>query len=424
MQVVRPSPRPLARSRWLAGAFSSPPLAPCSLPYRLASPASAASMPLRRRGSASSRIVAAGAFCCVVRGRRVARRARGPSRRRQLLIDALVHGAALSTWPAAAAATETSARRSLQRSFLYIDCPVHASMLSGDAGTGGLPSKMLRDVDVAVLGEHHAFRADHAMEADFLRAFASQRGGRSVDLGLEMVAQPLQPVLDAFNRGDLSVDELPGALEWKTRWGWPFERYRPVFEAARAVGASCVALDVPSSVQKRVHREGLRCLEPVERAAFMPDTEGFVDSMLQPGFTDYCNSVVLPCYAEMLQGGQLGSRDSAVASRENFLSAQLLRDEAMATAAWRQFIVDERERSMVVLVGYNHVRFDYGVIHRLRRLGSRRPLRVESVVLNLTPEESLAGEGETDLQLALHLSGEPVGRWPLLADYAWTDRYI
>lgn len=236
---------------------------------------------------------------------------------------------------------------------------------------GVLPDALLRNSDVVVLGEHHDRFEDHRMQADFVRAFAGARGGRGATaVGLEMVEQPFQPALDRFNRGEISVSDLYEATEWSKRWVWPFEGYAPVFEAARSAGAQLVALNTALETQRQVPLKGLTALSAQESAQYLPDKAGFAASLRQPGFLDYAESVVMASYSAHLQGRWLGTGDMKQATPQNFLISRLLRDEAMAAAAWRWLLAERTPaQSMVVLIGNDHVKFGYGIGQRLRRFG-------------------------------------------------------
>uniref|UniRef100_A0A7S4VRY3 Haem-binding uptake Tiki superfamily ChaN domain-containing protein n=1 Tax=Alexandrium monilatum TaxID=311494 RepID=A0A7S4VRY3_9DINO len=295
------------------------------------------------------------------RGRRLRRLARAALPRRRLL-GAVAPAAAIAdprlltpvAWPG----------RSLWR--------VAATGDAEEVETGAIPDALLRGSDVVVLGEHHDRFDDHRMQADFVRAFASARGEQNTAVGLEMVEQPFQPALDRFNRGEISVADLYNETEWSKRWVWPFEGYAPIFEAARASGAPLVALNTAQETQRQVPLRGLAALSAQELAQYLPDKAGFAATMRLPGFLDYADSVVMASYSAHLQASWLGSQDSAKATPQNFLAARLLRDEAMAAAAWRWLTADGpgAGRSMVVLVGGDHVKFGYGMGQRLRRLGS------------------------------------------------------
>jgi len=255
-----------------------------------------------------------------------------------------------------------------------------------------------------------------------LRAFAAAQPGRHVAVGLEMVDQPLQPVLDEFNRGALPVDELRHALQWDSRWGWRYSKYRPVFDAARALGAPLVALNVPPDAQRRVLGGGLGALTAEEREQYSPNVEGIWSVAQEPTFQAYADLTVLNEYEDALAAGVLGSRDPARATRENFLSVRMVRDEAMSVAACRYLKALPGNAGMLFLVGYKHVRFEYGVVHRLRRL-CRGSKIVRSLLLNPSPEDTMAdAEGEV-LNAVLPYAGAPQRQLPELADYMWTEYY-
>lgn len=235
---------------------------------------------------------------------------------------------------------------------------------------------MLQKLDVAVLGEHHPDLADKQLEVDFINDFAKAKGFKDASLGLEMVEQPFQPVLDAFNQGEIGLDELKEGVQWSKRWGWPFSSYAPVFEAARANGMPLVALETPTGLRLRVQLRGLEAITPQERARYLPDPLAFAAVPLQPGFQGYSNMLVQSGYEDLLAAGMLASTDRTIATPDNFLASQMLRDEAIAAAVWRRLEGVAKEGSvapvgsMVVLVGYNHARFEFGLIRRLRRFGS------------------------------------------------------
>lgn len=75
-------------------------------------------------------------------------------------------------------------------------------------------------------------------------------------VGLEQVQVQFQSVLDQYIQGDISLDEMRQGVEWDTRWIWPFEGYAPVFETARELGISLVALNVNSEDMNLVEKGG------------------------------------------------------------------------------------------------------------------------------------------------------------------------
>jgi len=265
-------------------------------------------------------------------------------------------------------------------------------------GPTDFPHELADDCDVVILGEHHNSSSDHSMEADFTREFTKERGKRAglpPAVGLEMVEQQFQPILDSFGRGEISVQDLYDATEWSTRWVWPFELYAPVFEAAKANGSPLVALNPATEVRRKLPLEGLQALTPEDRGLYLPDALGFAATLRDPNFRSYADLVVMPSYDTHVAGQWLGSSDSNVATPQNFLSARVFRDEAMAYAAWRYLNKDQR-RGMLLIVGCDHVRYDYGIPARLKRLGSglSRWQAERPIVLRSGPSSEAAATGQ------------------------------
>ena len=127
----------------------------------------------------------------------------------------------------------------------------------------------LAGADYLLLGEEHPNPCDHQAQAAVIRRLAA--AGVLPAIGLEMVPADYQGVLDAFNAGTLPLAELPAKLDWKTTWGFDFELYAPIFEAAREYKLPVYALNAPKGLARKVGRQGLDALPPAERAS-LPGT--------------------------------------------------------------------------------------------------------------------------------------------------------
>ena len=114
------------------------------------------------------------------------------------------------------------------------------------------------------LGEHHNSLPDHKLQVSLLRELSMRRqsesrssnGNPKLAVGLEQVQVQFQSVLDQYIQGHISLDEMRRGVEWDTRWIWPFEGYAPVFEIARELGISLVALNVNSEDMNLVEKGG------------------------------------------------------------------------------------------------------------------------------------------------------------------------
>jgi Haem-binding uptake, Tiki superfamily, ChaN len=240
------------------------------------------------------------------------------------------------------------------------------------------------------LGEHHNSISDHNLQVTLLRELSNRRkNGSIVAVGLEQVQVQFQPVLDSYNQGIITLDEMRDGVEWDTRWIWPFEGYAPVFLAARELGMPLVALNVNSEDMTLVEKGGFPGLGGNRLKAYIRDgyvfmymitltftsetsntvnqiiylrfSKGFDDFSQQQQFRTYINYVIMPSYElhqemGLLQYTMSGEKLPEVMPFRNFLSGRLLWDEAMASNA-----VDWTRKNpgglIVGLVGADHGTF-------------------------------------------------------------------
>lgn len=221
-----------------------------------------------------------------------------------------------------------------------------------------------RNVNAIFLGEHHYSYIDHVLQARVLDALRQHDQQRPLAVGLEMVQQRFQPVLDAYI--DKSIDELDLYLqtEWETRWVWPFEQYLPVMRAARRLSIPLVALSADSELLNQIKEAGgmAGAAEVFGKTAFKrlssPDS----------GFQAYVNAAIVTSYASHVRAGLYSGR----ASFEAFYANRAVRDEAMASRC-EEYLRTHPETLLVCLLGIDHVKFGlYAVPGRLARRVAER----------------------------------------------------
>jgi uncharacterized iron-regulated protein len=244
----------------------------------------------------------------------------------------------------------------------------------GEVRPGDLPG-LSSGMDFVVIGEGHTNPCDHDLQERILRSLAPLRPV----LGLEMVDVTRQEVLDRFNRGEITVEGMEGALDWGTTWGHPFALYRPLFEIAAERSIPVHALNLPSIVVRTVGREGLQGLDAEEFRRWVPDP-------------------LIPPAPEQLPGlraqhamhrAMLGEREGKE-SQERFLLAQSLWDTFMAKRAVE---LSHSTGSLVVVVaGSGHVEHGWGIPRRIRAI------MPEAEILTIVPwrggDPPVEGEGD------------------------------
>lgn len=208
---------------------------------------------------------------------------------------------------------------------------------------------MARGADYILVGEGHRNVWDHKVQQTLLAALAAT--DRPPSVGLEMVPVTKQHELDDFCKGQVEVDDLPEELQWTTTWGYPFSLFRPLFAIIRRDSLPVAGLNVPSSVARKVAREGLGGLGEDERA-WLP-REIVPPAPEQAALLD-----------EIYARHEGADADNATA-RERFRLVQSIWDSKMAEEAVR--LRKEYDWPVFVVAGTGHVERGWGIARRIRR---------------------------------------------------------
>lgn len=231
------------------------------------------------------------------------------------------------------------------------------------------------------LGEHHNSLVDHALQA---RIIGELRKRQDLVVGLEMIQQRYQPVLDRYIAGEIGELDLYLDTEWETRWVWPYEVYLPVLRICREHRIPLLALSMDSETLFKLRSEGgISNLSLDEFRAHIGNPSVFAEISKDPAFKAYISECITPSYASHYRMGLLNE----TANFNSFYTARVLRDEAMATRTVRA-IWDNPDTTIVCLLGSDHVKFEYGVKARVeRQLQALAAQRSEDAMLSKTDSE-------------------------------------
>lgn len=216
-----------------------------------------------------------------------------------------------------------------------------------------------------LLGERHDAADHHLWQLHTIAALHGRRP--DLVLGLEMFPRRVQPVLDQWVAGGLSVEEFLERSDWEAVWGLPAELYLPLLHFARIHRIPLYALNVERTLVEAVAERGWDGVPAAERAELGRPAPA-------PGAY---RTLLLEIYAEHERER---GRDPEAADRQDpaftrFVEAQLTWDRAMAEAliAARAARPPERTGSegplAVGIMGSGHLRHGHGVPHQLRALG-------------------------------------------------------
>lgn len=211
---------------------------------------------------------------------------------------------------------------------------------------------LLEEADFVLVGEGHTSVCDHAFQRRILALML--KGGQRPAVGLEMVGADLQPVLDRFAAGELDLETLPTALDWKTIWGYPFSLFAPQLGLAQAYGLPVAGINAPRRLVKAVGRQGLEGLSPEDR-------EQLPREIIPPpnGQREFLQRLF----------GEHATRGLGSGELERFLTVQALWDTAMAQNALG--LHRSTGRPVLVFAGSGHVERGWGIASRLRILAPK-----------------------------------------------------
>src|SRR5512140_756817 len=96
--------------------------------------------------------------------------------------------------------------------------------------------------DVVLLGEFHTEADHHRWQLQVMAGLLAQRP--NMIIGFEMFPRRVQPALDRWVAGELTVSQFLAQADWENVWRLPASLYLPLFEYARINRVPMIALNV------------------------------------------------------------------------------------------------------------------------------------------------------------------------------------
>ena len=250
------------------------------------------------------------------------------------------------------------------------------------AADAGLVIAEMAKKEVVLLGEQHDAADDHHWQLQTLSALHAQRP--QMEIGFEMFPRRLQPVLDRWVAGDLTVRQFIEQSDWDKVWALPIELYLPLFEFARMNRIPMLALNIERKLSQTLAEKGWDAVPLAER-------EGV--SRAAPPSAAY-RDFLLDTYRQHLE---MQDEDNAKAEKyargikhetnrkfEYFVESQTTWDRAMAEALASRIAPGPggKKPLLVGIMGSGHLRFGYGVPHQLSDLGVKNTGILMSVAVD------------------------------------------
>lgn len=215
--------------------------------------------------------------------------------------------------------------------------------------------------NVVLLGEQHDNADHHQWQLQTIAALHVLRP--QMVIGFESFPRRLQPVLNKWVAGELTVKQFLEQAEWEKVWSFVPELYLPLFQFARLNRIPMVALNVERTLTEAITKQGWDAVPAVQKEGVSrpaPPSAAYRDFL----FETYRQH-------PRVAGKETGSESKDEAAFRFFVESQTTWDRAMAEALARR--VDAgggAQRPLVVgIMGSWHVRYGHGVPHQLRDLG-------------------------------------------------------
>lgn len=245
---------------------------------------------------------------------------------------------------------------------LQTDCvPLGAWMVPGGEEISN-PEIIARAAksDVVLLGETHVNKEHHRWQLQALAAIHAIRP--NMVIGFEMFPRRVQAVLDQWVAGELSEQEFLRNVQWGVVWSTDADLYLPLFHFARMNQIPMRALNIETSLRRKVSEKGFYGVPVEEREGLTRPAEPSTE------YLDF----LLPIYKQHDREDKTkGEIDHDDRDFRRFISGQQLWDRAMAEVI--QVALDDSEdgeKPLVVgVMGSGHILHGYGVPHQLRDLG-------------------------------------------------------
>jgi len=226
--------------------------------------------------------------------------------------------------------------------------------------------------EVVLLGETHDSLNDHRWQYAMLNALYARQPDLAI--GFEMFPRRVQPILDRWVRGELSEADFLAQADWDHVWDMDPRLYLPLFQFAREHRVPMLALNVESSLVKRIGAVGLDAVPAGQR-------QGVGQPAPLP--VDYRDELkaIFAAHAFLSEKGM---------RFEHFMEAQQFKDRAMAEVidAYR----NSHPNALVVgILGAGHILNGHGVPQQLRALGQQRIAVLATWPANLVCHDLAAG---------------------------------
>lgn len=227
--------------------------------------------------------------------------------------------------------------------------------------------EQIKDKRIIYIGESHDQYSHHQTQLEIIKELSKR--GIKIAIGMEMFQSKFQYVIDDYLNGQIDENDFLTETDYKKRWGFDYQLYRPIIEFAKKEKIPILALNIESEIIKKISKIGISSLSSAELNK-LPFQLDFTDKKYKNFIYEIFK--VHPKQSEM--------------SFERFYNIQVIWDESMAEVI-NTFLEQHRNYHIVVLAGNGHIIFTYGIPQRTYR---RNKLEFTTIVNDLEHDNGIA----------------------------------
>jgi uncharacterized iron-regulated protein len=225
---------------------------------------------------------------------------------------------------------------------------IHSAADKKEITFGELTDRLL-GADAVCVGEDHDNAVVHQVQLQVIKALFAR--DERLAVGMEMFQKPYQNALDRYTRGTLAEDEMLRQTEYRSRWGYPWQLYRPILRFCQHNSVPVAALNAPRELTRRLSQAGFEKLTDEEKR--------------QLGPVDFQVKAHREHWYERL-ASMHGDKDVPADRKERSYQVMAAWDGVMAATA-ADFQRSRHIRRIVVLAGSGHIDRRFGIPDRLAK---------------------------------------------------------
>jgi len=240
----------------------------------------------------------------------------------------------------------------------------------------------IKDKSIIYVSESHDDFNHHLNQLRVIKML--HENGKKVVVAMEMFQKPFQDDLDLYIQGKSTLEDFLKNTQYYERWKFDYNLYKPIIDYAKRKQIKILAINIDREITSQVYKKGLFSLSKKQRN-LLPESIDQSNFMYQKDLHEIFNRHIPKKKSTSLPHQSTQTNIPTQANSDFFYQSQLIWDEVMAENI-DNFLVINKDVSLVVLAGSGHIQNHDGIPSRVHRRNSLP----YSVILN----EVMGKEGD------------------------------